>query len=982
MILTLVWKEYRDQSAIWTAMAVLGSVLFAGVTRLFIPQGLEAIQETTAVWLLILLVILTGIYGLVSGAMLLAGEEEGRTQTFLDSLPVLRRQVWGSKLAAGLTLSLVQALLLAGVVAATGLPLLKAPPIHWLWLLPAIAFEACAWGLLSSSLFRSVMPAVLVAFPMWAGASLLWPTRWDLVVPILIFRAGLALAAMTLSFAVYCRSDWQRLAAQVPAQRGRQPIPPAPTSRLLVLLWLQLRQGISTIILLSVISFLLGLVLPRFGVLFWPMATLVVGVGCGTAVFLNDQPGSAYRFLGDQRLPLRWVWGVKTGFWLVTALGISVLTLVGVLLSGSTGGMLYPSRSLAPDDLRPWWSILDFAVCGGLGLLYGFGIGQFCSLIWRKSAVALVLALLLSVTVPSVWVPSLFVGGLHPWQVFTAPVLLVLAGGLVQRAWVNDRLYTARPLAVLLGGVALAGLSLVGGIGYRVAEVPDVGEPFNVAAFRDSLPTPEQNEAGRRITAALEKMQEQKTAATWEVEPQHAVQGKAPNMGMVAAPGGGGAAPMMAGMMQPDNPPGPPQPAASTSTLEEQLADALQNGWPLDHAQLGQWLDLVFQSRPDNDWAREMRDATRLPLGVLFNPKTATAQRPNLDRCRLAGSLFAVRAVQLQAQGDHEAALDHLFVLLALSRQLRHDAVVLSWVTGIGLEKLALDGIGQWLERVGPQPELLRRALTELRDHEATLPPLTEVVEAEYLVSRNSIADPGAVLRLYGTPTKGPMSLDRGQVLALALQLPWEQVRAERLLNTAYAGWLRGVENEAALRAAMLQETQTQKRPHNIGDIILQGWLPAPDTPVSRSRLGELLTRSCFHDLLNLQVLWRTALNSPCRIRGTELQLALALYELEEGKPAANLEALVPRYLLGRPIDPFDGRSFRYRVSAGEEILWQGEQQKRQVAPGQGVIWSVGPDQIDSGGTHQGGGTVYWEGRPGNEKTDWIFLVPQWGMKP
>jgi hypothetical protein len=54
--------------------------------------------------------------------------------------------------------------------------------------------------------------------------------------------------------------------------------------------------------------------------------------------------------------------------------------------------------------------------------------------------------------------------------------------------------------------------------------------------------------------------------------------------------------------------------------------------------------------------------------------------------------------------------------------------------------------------------------------------------------------------------------------------------------------------------------------------------------------------------------------------RGAMLKLAIRLYESDNGAMPATLAALVPRYLPAVPADPFDGKAFRYRISAGEQI--------------------------------------------------------------
>jgi hypothetical protein len=49
-----------------------------------------------------------------------------------------------------------------------------------------------------------------------------------------------------------------------------------------------------------------------------------------------------------------------------------------------------------------------------------------------------------------------------------------------------------------------------------------------------------------------------------------------------------------------------------------------------------------------------------------------------------------------------------------------------------------------------------------------------------------------------------------------------------------------------------------------------------------------------------------------CAARGTRLSLALRLYEQEHGELPERLEALAPRWIEAPPVDPYDGRPFRY----------------------------------------------------------------------
>ena len=65
------------------------------------------------------------------------------------------------------------------------------------------------------------------------------------------------------------------------------------------------------------------------------------------------------------------------------------------------------------------------------------------------------------------------------------------------------------------------------------------------------------------------------------------------------------------------------------------------------------------------------------------------------------------------------------------------------------------------------------------------------------------------------------------------------------------------------------------------------------------------------------------------------LRLALRAHQLERGAPPPNLQTLVPDYIKAVPIDPFGkGAPLRYKTDGKTYVLW-----------------SIGPDGIDNGGT-------------------------------
>ena len=171
------------------------------------------------------------------------------------------------------------------------------------------------------------------------------------------------------------------------------------------LLWLSAKQGRWVILLGLGLSFLAGTPLFLTQIDLNPIATLVIGLVCGLAVFAPEQAGEQDRFLGAQRCPPGQVWLVKTIFWMLMAAGMATLYWVTAHLKRdlihSHGYRLFEgffSMNMNPGLYLTLWTI------------YGFCFGQFSSLLSRKIVVAGVLGAGTSLIVLLFWLPSLILG--------------------------------------------------------------------------------------------------------------------------------------------------------------------------------------------------------------------------------------------------------------------------------------------------------------------------------------------------------------------------------------------------------------------------------------------------------------------------------------------------------------------------------------------------------------------------------------------
>jgi hypothetical protein len=939
MMQALLWKEYREHRVVWVALAAVSAAAILGLPAVLAPEGLggnAGVRDT----LRVLTAALAWTYGLVCGAMLLAGERENGTLDFLDRLPLRRLRLWWVKCLAGMVLLAGQAAVLAGLAAAAQLYDDWTQTTELLLGVAVAGLFGLAWGLLFSAFGRRVLNVILASLGGQLTGLVLGSVLLGLVAVVLILLLTLggvpppALgrldpgwllsvvmvlsipAALTASAVVFSRPDRRRAPPSALARRRARP----PSGDWAQLCWLAWRQARGFALGLGGFALALGLLMPALGVLVWPPATLVVGALCGVSAFADEQGSGAGRFLGDQRLPLgRW-WLVKVGIrLLLAAAAVLVVLLPGVavaVLGGRDPQGAFEGPAPLPARVFHTGLFTDLCPPGiflTLWAAYGFSAGCLASLLFRNSLTAAVCALFLGGVLAGLWLPALLGGGLQLWQVAGPPLCLLAASRLVLRPWAAGRLPSWDAAARVGPPLVLAALWTAGGLWYRAAaEVPDVGDPFDVAAYKAGLPTPEENEAGRRVRGACLNLESKRRLAASQRP------GRRP-FGETAA---------------------------------DRVLAVPHRGWPADDPELGAWMDQLFSDewtdwlgRPVAEgWTRQLDEAAGLPPGLVEDPRDQAAQdpRPLLDAARDAAAVLAARGLQEQARGGDAAFPRRLRTGLVLARCLRRHGDEEAAARAREIEVLLLDGLVCWLEQLGNRAAPLREAGEALARHEAETPDV-EAADADkvaYLRALNTLASPEPWLARQlaaasGAPDAAAVTLE-AQWAATAWRVPWEQERHRRVLRALFGG-----------------------------DVVFRSRVQ------EAGPLWRLATRRGARKVNPLPTCW---------LRAARLLVALRLYQAEQGRPAEALDDLVRRgYLPAVPQDPFGSGPFHYRLSKGEEIQWvrggaapNGAPPKRVVPPGQGVLWSVGEDGVDDGGRSQAanaGGAF----TPGEDR---IFLVP------
>ena len=423
-----------------------------------------------------------------------------------------------------------------------------------------------------------------------------------------------------------------------------------------------------------------------------------------------------------------------------------------------------------------------------------------------------------------------------------------------------------------------------------------------MAAFEASLPTLEQNEAGRRLVTVFRQFRA-------EVD-------------------------------------------STTITAEDRWSWrailAIDKGqWPINDADLNDQMD-AFAAGP---WLPELRAATALPLGMvdgLRPPLYEMDVQLNVP-ANMLGRLCVARAMQLAARKQPAEAFDSFFLALDFSRQLRNKANHTTYLQSASIERTALRNCHAAIESAATKPYLIADALARLTAYQrSVLPPMTDTLKLDFM-NIFSIGDRGLVW----------LRRRRGETLPFAADSPLEALRTRAIRDTLLAGYLRTTELDLSR-----SDPPHRNRATRMGLRALEHRLGVDSA--ARQRCGDAgrvsadgRTRREFRILaqqgrtLEWSVLYQDIFMRTARSAG-RLQLSLALYQLRHGRPATTLSELVPEFISELPNDPYSEKPLGYRVSSGERLDWSPGCPRldayRNIEAGTGIVWSVGGDMVDGGG--------------------------------
>jgi hypothetical protein len=908
VVRAVLWKEWREQATIIVALLAFGSgVIAAAVTfgsQITDSGPLEFRGYGEAGRLAFLMLALTA--GTVIGGTLFAGEAEAGTTSYLAGLPVSRWRLWRAKIAAGLILTVLAGAVLIAVAAALGALGSGRTVSGWAVWSAAFILAAFGWGAFGSVLSRNTLTACgigAISAPIFGAAFLILTSiaaniiirgygpaanfrRMDLAVQatlFFLFFAPLVLSGLIYSAPDRARRDFEltpgtiRSTQAVAREVGRR----QSGFGVRALLWLLYRQYLVPMLVLAGLALLFGAAMLIEGATLlvgWPAVTLTLGVLVGVIGWHDEQGKGAARFWGERRLPVGRLWLAKVvvgmGVTLALALVFLLPSVIRAAISGGSGGfanVVFQSGLFA--GINPWsgntFDELNFLYFLLLWPVYGFAFGHLAGMLFEKAVVAAGVGLLAGGAFAILWLPSFFGGGLHHWQLWPVPVVIVLTARLIARAWAAHRVGSRRPIMLLVTSVILALGLTAAGLGYRVVEVPVTPQIEDDLAFAATVPPFEENLAGREIRTAIARYQQIPLPLRLQRGP----------------------------LLFPEDPETPRTGLPNDNGIEgevfrSQMYLVVKNGWPQGRPDLDEWMDRMFA----NEWDQPLYVAAEKPLGAVEDVTTLhfMSVYSLLEPLREMPSVLLARGLQQQARGDPAAFVRCFDATLSVARNTRNKGPTLYASIARVIERQAFLALDRWLERLDGQPDLLRQVLAALTRHEADMPTdPNEVWLADRTIVRNMVTAPSAWAEKY---------------IEIALDAMSRQTISKEARETR-------AEMEASLLGfvwAVPWEKERLRRVVGLGN------------DPNRMMEGAELTRGApgiFVSIPN-DMGWYEPFAAADR-RAAILRTALRLYEAETGKLPETLDPLVPQYLSAIPDDPFDNRPFRYRLSAGEKVRMQ-----------------------------------------------------------
>jgi hypothetical protein len=327
--------------------------------------------------------------------------------------------------------------------------------------------------------------------------------------------------------------------------------------------------------------------------------------------------------------------------------------------------------------------------------------------------------------------------------------------------------------------------------------------------------------------------------------------------------------------------------------------------------------DYLEQNRPALEIWREgteRREALYHQAGETATDTTL----PMAQHLRTFSQLAGLEGSRLEEQGAMEEAWSWYRAMLRASRHLGRHAVLIERQMGAYDHEQAARRIIHWAAEPRVNAFLLRRALNDALVADALTKPMSESMKLDYVVCLRELEEQRQALGEIPLPGGPNGWFDkavtaagvRNHVQRARLRATNDVERSRRVLRLLYANWLAQVDRPAAERAPIAIQKP---------NVIFAAGPSAPPAASAiapqdlKAAIDQTLLAACFFRPLSSntssQDVWSEWYWQPNTLLAREprrravliVKLAAELYRREQGKPPANVGALLEGYLRQLP---------------------------------------------------------------------------------
>jgi hypothetical protein len=455
----------------------------------------------------------------------------------------------------------------------------------------------------------------------------------------------------------------------------------------------------------------------------------------------------------------------------------------------------------------------------------------------------------------------------------------------------RSRWLTTTRLKRLTIGLLIAFVPVL--VGYRLYElfaVPDIGEPFDVAAFTSyTLPDPENAYTHYRNALALYVREETVIAS---------------------------------------------DPTFKSKEFWTNKTEAEKNGWEHAIPAVRRWVEV---NRPMLDeWKRgaKLAASLRVPLSEVSKAPPWSYELSPVRNCAI---LMSLEGSRLTAELRFAEAWGYYRDLLRSGRHLAMHGTLLDSMVGDGFVELGDQGGLRWSAEKRVTAADLRKAIQDVLSVQELRTPASDTIKVEYLFladfADNGISYGKAIppwLRLTGYPAQA------GRTARLVVANLLSQAGRPRYRRRpVHPGALGLFELDPAIGPDPKVRAPEEIERSSVTSAASFAKLVKLISPDSASEIEDYDPQRLSH---NFAAAYQVQDTAQARLDALLLALALQLHYREHAEFPASLDELVKRrYLKSIPADPFGKREpFHYR---------------REANPADGaVLWSVWRDGIDQDG--------------------------------